>query len=116
MCLMYSIRPACTLRPDDPRASKQLSCSCLFKKFVRGPDCREGAKGSARHFARNPTPAHAHFAELGLAPRPEGKEPSRLKASSPFGVGADAITGDILWLSVGCLSPGLLSRDYFCCC
>lgn len=48
----------------------------------------KGRQGQARHSGRSsPTPhfAHALFAELGLAPRPEGKESSRLKASRNLG-------------------------------
>jgi hypothetical protein len=54
-------------------------------------------KGRARHLGGDPTPAHAHarFAELGLAPRPEGKKPFRLKASKKeFGRSRDAFDTD----------------------
>lgn len=99
--------PGCTLSLLAP---SPLSCSCLFEKFVRGPDCRERKGQGTPFLGGNPTPAHAHFAELGLAPRPEGKEPSRLKASKDSGAGA--IRSRLL-VSAGCLLIMRFLSSYF---
>lgn len=92
----------------------------LIQEVRPGPRLSGKGKGRARHFGRNPTSAHAHFAELGLAPRPEGKEPSRLKASSNYGVAWErirrpirAILGVFVERWFACLAPGLLSCDYY---
>jgi hypothetical protein len=60
---------------------------------------------------REPHTAHAHFAELGLAPRPEGKERSRLKASK-HSLNAHAMRFDTpVLLLLAYPMCGLLSRD-----
>lgn len=52
-----------------------------YSRSSSGAQIVGNGQGHGTPFGKNPTPAHAHSAELGLAPRPEGKERSRLKAS-----------------------------------
>lgn len=93
-----------TERPPSTSHSPPVSLILLLliQEVRPGPRLSGMGKGRARHFGRNPTPAHARFAELGLVPRPEGKEPSRLKASSNWARAADCDYGRYcVRLSVG---------------
>lgn len=71
--------PSLTTHPFFPYPAPAYSRSSSGAQIVGN------GQGPGTPFGRNPTPAHAHFAELGLAPRPEGKESSRLKASRILG-------------------------------
>lgn len=113
-----SDKPGCTQGEGDPPAPLTthpfpLSCSCLFKKFVRGPDRREWARAW-----------HAIWKEPHTCPRPfcrarPGASAGREGALSPKsfeerGVGARRDTADTV-VSFRFSSPGLLSRDCHYC-